>query len=209
MNHKNGAMRADSHWSELKPEQMETLEQWLFVEKITYEEARKRAERDWGIVSSVSSVGRYYRRRRAQQAVQALVEAAAAADAIDESAAKTERLRSAAMKLIGKRLLEDAMDGSETTELARLGRILLQSQEREIQHERLALARERFEFNAATAALAELPNLKQMNEEDAAREKERVVAIKRRLFGNRKPITRPATEEKANAEKGEQKCANP
>src|ERR1700722_6179430 len=120
MNHKNGAMRADSNWSELTAEQIETLDCWLFVERITYEEARKRSEKEWGVASSISSVGRYYRRRAAQLAVMELAEAAAASDAIDESVAKTERLRGAAMKVIGKRLMEGAMDGSEATELAKL-----------------------------------------------------------------------------------------
>ena len=64
-----------------------------------------------------------------------------------------------------------AVAGGEAKELARLGRIMLQSQDLEIPNGQLALARERFEFNAAKAALAELPNLQQMNQEDAARGK--------------------------------------
>ena len=186
----------------MTPEQHDMFERWLFVEKLSYDETRKRAEKEWGVVSSVSSVGRYYRRRVAQQSVLGLIEAAAASEAIDDTSARTDRLRGAAMKIIGKRLLEEAMEGGEAKELARLGRIMLASQEREIQNGRLALARERFEFNAAKAALAELPNLKQMNQEDAAREKERVQAIRRWLFGNRTPIVRPAPEKEANAEKG-------
>jgi hypothetical protein len=67
-------------------------------------------------------------------------------------------------------------------ELATLGRVLTQSEEREIQRGRLALAREKFEFKAAKAALKQLPLLDQMTQEDQEREDARMDAIRLAIF---------------------------
>jgi hypothetical protein len=50
------------------------------------------------------------------------------------------------LKVIGQRLLEKAMGGGDMKELVALGRLMTDGERREIQRERLALAREKFEF---------------------------------------------------------------
>ena len=58
-----GKMRADSAWSKLTAEQRETLEGWLFDENIGYKEALERAQKEFGITSSLSSLADFYQRR--------------------------------------------------------------------------------------------------------------------------------------------------
>jgi len=84
-------------------------------------------------------------------------------------------------------MLEKAMAGGDVKELAALGKLLTDGERREIQRERLALARERFEFSAAEAALAELPYAEQMTEEEVKAEDARLLVIKHRLFGKNLP----------------------
>jgi hypothetical protein len=69
-----------------------------------------------------------------------------------------------------------------------LARIILEAERRQIQRERLELAREKFHFNAAEAALAELPHVGEMTAEEMEREKARVDGIINRLFGKEVPI---------------------
>ena len=90
-------------------------------------------------------------------------------------------------KQLQKRLLEKAMEGGDLKELVALGRLMTDGERREIQRERLALARERFEFSAAEAALAELPHVEEMTEEEVRAEDARLLAIKHRLFGKNLP----------------------
>jgi pterin-4a-carbinolamine dehydratase len=71
--------------------------------------------------------------------------------------------------------------------VASLAKVLLESERWEIQRERLALARERFQFDAAEAALAEIPRVSEMTEEEVKKEKERVQGIIRSIFGTDLP----------------------
>ena len=180
-------LRSDSTWNGLTAEQREKLDEWLFLEGASYEEVRTRAQRDWGIVCSVWAVGRYYRRAVETRAVEKMAEAQDAATAVNRTGVKLKSLRSSALKVIGQRLLEKAMEGGDVKELAALGRLLTDGERREIQRERLALARERFEFNAAEAALAELPHVGEMTEEEVKAEEARILAIQHRLFGKDLP----------------------
>jgi hypothetical protein len=176
-------MRADSTWNALTPEQRQTLESWLFEENVSYQEARERARKEWGVTCSVWSVSRYYQRRLNERVVEEMAEAEQVADEVNGTKAEFKNLKASALKLIGKRLLERAVAAGDVKELAALGKLVSESEWREIQQARLALARERFEFNAAEAALAQLPHVEEMTEEDLKRERARALAIKHNLFG--------------------------
>jgi Arc/MetJ family transcription regulator len=176
-------IRSDSIWNSLPPEQRKMLEHWLFVERIGYKEASERAQKEWGVTGSETSVGRFYRRIEKERMVSELEEAAETAVELNAAEGKVESMRSSAMKVVGMRLLENAMVRGDVKELATLGRVLTQSEEREIQRGRLALAREKFEFKAAKAALKQLPSLDQMKQEDEAREDARIDAIRLAIFG--------------------------
>jgi hypothetical protein len=180
-------LRADSTWNGLTPEQREKLDEWLFVEGVSYEEARTRAQREWGIECSIASVGRYYRRGLNSRTVEQMEEAQDAATAVNRTGVRLKSLRDSALKVIGQRMLQKAMAGGDVKELAALGKLLTDGERREIQRERLALARERFEFNAAEAALAELPHVGEMTEEEVKAEEARILAIQHRLFGKDLP----------------------
>ena len=105
--------------------------------------------------------------------------------AVEVSAAegKLDSLRTSAMKLMGMRVLENVMARGDVKELAVLGRVLTQTEEREIQRSRLALAREKFEFKASKAALKQFRLLNQMTQEDEAREDAKIDTIRLEIFG--------------------------
>jgi hypothetical protein len=191
-----GKLRSNSTWNSFTNEQLETLEEWLFVDRLGYQEAKERVAKEFGVTCSTSGLCRYYRKARSLRVEKELTEMQGAANRLNGSEAKVESLRLSALKMIGKRLLEIAMDDGEVAELAALGRLLTESEEREIQRGRLELARERFEFRAAEAALAEMPRLEGMKAEDLEREQARILAIKQRLFGGAKPNGQPQEAER-------------
>ena len=178
-------IRSDSIWNSLPEEQRKTLDQWLFVEHISYKEANERARNAWGVAASDVSVGRYYRRVKNERVVTELESAAESALAVAEADGKVEKLRASAMKVLGMRLLEKAMSCGEVKELAALGRVLTDSEEREIQRSRVELAREKFEFKASKAALDRLP-VDKIQVEEEEREDRRMGGIRLSIFG-RKP----------------------
>ncbi len=179
--------KSHSTWSGLTVEQREKLDSWLFEENAGYREVVERAQKEWGIAGSISSVGRYYRDRELELSLGEMAEVEETAEEMDGTAAKVDKLRTSAWKVIGARLLDKALRRGETEELAALGRLMSMSEEREIQRGRLELARERFEFRAAKAALEQMRKLEEMNLEDLEREEARVHEIKVRLFGKRYP----------------------
>lgn len=176
-------IRSDSIWNSLAPERRKIFEDWLFEERVGYDVALERAQKEWGVTGSKMSVSRFYKRVQMERVVDELEEAAESATRVNASSGKLENLRASAMKMIGKHLMEKSADCGDVKGLATLGRVLTQNEDREIQRGRLALARERFQFNAAKAALAQLALLDQLSKEDEAREDARMEAIKLGIFG--------------------------
>lgn len=180
-------IRSDSIWNSLPPERREIFESWLFEERVSYAEARKRAQTEWGVEGSLASVGRFSRRIARERVASDFEEAAKTSAQVDGAEGKQEGLRASAMKELSMQLLEKSVGRGDMKELALLNRMLTQSEERETQRGRLALAREKFEFKASKAALKLLPFLKKIMLEDEAREEARIGVAKSSIFGKPPP----------------------
>jgi hypothetical protein len=154
-------LRDDSTWNQLRPEQRETLESWLFDENLGYAETLARVRQEFQVEASVASVGRYYRRRaRERQAVE-MVAAEAEANAINALPVTADSLRTAAVKLVGNAALKLARERPHEVEaLAALARLLLESEDIAIRRGRLALAERYFQFENTAAAQQEWPKLR-------------------------------------------------
>jgi hypothetical protein len=69
-------LRNDSVFSQLSPEQVETLEGWLFEENLGYKEALERVEKEFQVKGSLSGLRRFYRRLAMERSREDLVEMA-------------------------------------------------------------------------------------------------------------------------------------
>src|SRR5262245_49331778 len=154
-------MRDDSSWNRLTPGQRETLEEWLFDENLGYEKTVERVKQEFGIVTTVASVGRYYRRRARARQVEELVEAQAVADELNQLPVNSASLRTAAVKLVGKAVLKLVSEQPERLEdLVSLTRLLLDSEGNDIRSRRLKLAEKCFDYDATKASLDDLPKFR-------------------------------------------------
>ncbi len=176
-------IRSDSIWNSLPPERRKIFEGWLFEERVSYAAARERAHTEWGVEGSLASVGRFYRRIARERVVDDFAELSDTSAQVDGAEGKLEGMRASAMKVLSMQLLEKAVERGEVKDLALLGRVLTQSEEREIQRGRLALAREKFEYKASKAALTQLTLLDKIRQEEEAREEARIQEIKLSVFG--------------------------
>jgi hypothetical protein len=176
-------IRGDAFWNRLTAEQRKKINDWLHEEKLTHREAHKRARAELGVNCSLATISRYYQYGLKFRASDEVAEGQSAAKEIAAAGASLDDLRSSSMHVIATRLLEKAMDHGEVKDLAALGRIVLEGQDKEIQLKRVALACERFKFNASKAALAALPLAEQLKTEELEREEENVEAVQRTLFG--------------------------
>ena len=154
-------MRDDSTWNQLTPEQRETLESWLFDENLGYAKTLERVGKEFGLETTIASVGRFYRRRARERQFEELVEAQAAADELNELPVSAESLRAAAVKLVGKAVLKMVSEHPDRLEeLASLTRLLLDSEDNDIRRGRLRLAEKWFDYDATAASHKELPQLR-------------------------------------------------
>jgi hypothetical protein len=176
-------LRTDAVFSQLTPEQVETLEGWLFEENLGYKEALERVEKEFNVKGSLSGLRRFYRRLARERSREDLVEmASVCADAL--ATAKTDGTLQAGLLTLGYKC---AME------------LLVQSPERV--REFTALLR------ALTSAQAlEMKRIEFQREEDrikrCALEHERKEAEQRegaRLREEREEAQREAREEKRRA----------
>jgi hypothetical protein len=113
--------------------------------------------------------------KQIQQCDQALT--ALIAEELNRTGADVEEVRNSSMELINTLLLQKSMnEDTAVKDLAILGRIVLESQER------INPAREKFQFKAAKAALEALPMAEQIKKEDMERERARMEAMRRQIF---------------------------
>jgi hypothetical protein len=68
-------MRSDCVFSKLTPEQVETLEGWLFEENLSYKDALERAQKEFGIESSLTGLRRFYGRLAKERNKESLADA--------------------------------------------------------------------------------------------------------------------------------------
>jgi hypothetical protein len=142
LNHFMSKMRSDSTWNGLSAEQRLRFEGWLFDENLSYQEVRDRAERELGVAGSKDSVGRYCRsRREAWESAQR--SGVMLARLLNGAGPDAETLKLAAEKALGMRFLEVTMEGGEVKEMCALGRMVLNTERRGLDEERLELSRAR------------------------------------------------------------------
>ena len=181
--------RSNALWNGLSAEQRDTLERWLFEEGLSYDAALERARAEFGFEGSVGSLHRFYHRMAELRLLRDCSSSEAEAD-------EEKALRSS-MRTIGKLLLKQLEENpGEIKEWSVLARLLLQSEENGLRrrldgdksdtwHGWLALAREKFEYDSAEAALKQLDNREDLDAEELAREKARILAIRERLYGRK------------------------
>lgn len=174
-------------WNGLSAEQRGILERWLFEENLGYEKALERARAEFGYAGSRTGLQRFYQRTAELRMMR---ETASDADGADEEEARRSAMRALA-KLFLKQVTENPDDFKEWAVLGKLVlnseanglRRTLDGEKNDIWRTGVALAREKFEFDAAEAALEQLENRDDLDAEELAREKARVLAIRTRLYG--------------------------
>ncbi|HWF19844.1 MAG TPA: hypothetical protein VG754_11280 [Verrucomicrobiae bacterium] len=177
-------MRSNAGWNTFTPQQKEAIEEWLLVQNLSYKAVLKRCAEELGLKWSLTAICRTYKHLAAARAVRDTMAMDKTSEELIEKGKPAERLRPSIMKMAATRLLEKAIENSDTQDMARYGRLLMQGEAQQIQRDRAALAAKRHEFNASQAALKALPFVNDFTHADLIREKARTAAIRLILFGN-------------------------
>jgi len=128
------------------------LERWLFEERMSYEQALERARTEFGFEGSIGSLHRFYHRTAEVRLLREF--------ATEENGANEQDGLRAGMAGVGRLFMQQVADNPEAIkDWAVLARLLLAREANMLEGERndiwrggLALAREKFEYDAAEVA---------------------------------------------------------
>jgi hypothetical protein len=216
--------RAHASWNGLSPQQRQTLEEWLFEDGLSYNEALKRAKRELGYKGERSSLRRFYEERNRERMLLGFAEAGKTLATVEGTPVSLEALRETGMKVAAQIFFKLVTERPEQMkDWLPLARLLangeknqawrrVKDEENEIRREALDLARTKFHYDTVEQALEALPQLQEM---ELARldpnlaeleYNRRLNKLRQRLFGEAMPELLPETpEEKAHPELVERK----
>lgn len=139
-------LRADSAWSKLTAEQRETLEGWLFEEHTGYREALERAQKEFGVTASLTSLAVFYQRLAEERMHRELLEVKNLSAEFDKVGADMDDLAATAMTLAAKRMLQLAVASpGNVRELVSLGRLLAANEALNIKQRWLEIEEEKMD----------------------------------------------------------------
>ncbi|MCX6994150.1 MAG: hypothetical protein NT011_13550 [Kiritimatiellaeota bacterium] len=176
--------RSDSKLLNLPEEKQAQLAEWL-LSGVPYHQALKLIEKEFQLTTSFAALSAFWTDvctpallARRQQAVTTADSVAADAKKMPGNfdAATIDAIRQKAFELS---VSPQAAPG----EVKALFMLLLKSRDQELKKDQLLLDKQRFEFDAAKAALAALPDLRAIAADKGLNENDRIDAIRRRLFG--------------------------
>ncbi|HZQ45395.1 MAG TPA: hypothetical protein VFC07_00165 [Verrucomicrobiae bacterium] len=176
-------IHSNSIWDGLTPERRKMFEEWLFEERVSYREAVERAQQEWNVTGSLMSVSRFYKRVEQERMAAELAQCLEGSGGLGGTDAEMEGLWKSGLKVVVLQFYQKAMARGDTKDLATLGRLVSQNHLRETQRKQLELAREKFEFRAAKAALEQMALADEMRREEDEREEKRILAVKKGIFG--------------------------
>src|SRR5271165_737623 len=208
--------KSNAKWNQLTTDQQATLEDWLFEDDLSYDDALARAHQELGFTGSRASLCRFYKHKQEERRMQGFVDAAAKAQAVEGADVSVETLRGAGIKVAAQVFFDRVLHAPDDTDRwLPLAKMLTQEKkneawerckerEHELRLDTLAFAREKFEYNLVEQALRSLPELLEFAQarKDPQtckyEENKRINNLRKRMFGNDIPELLPESESEVN-----------
>lgn len=189
----------------LSDHQRQLLETWLFKENITYRDAVKRAQDQFGVKLDVHALMRFYRQIRHQRNVDHIVKSTELADEIVKAAGKNPGVTERAFQaLVGKIAFHIAVSHSKKQDvnpkrktplnmqpLAEALELLVTTRQDDRQDRKFSLEREQWEFDVVRVVQEHYTALEKIIRDESMDEDARTLAIRRSLFGDAVRDTTP------------------
>jgi hypothetical protein len=186
--------RADSFWDQQPPARLAELERWLFDENLSYEAALKKWAELYDACGSLASLARWRSGLAQERMLEKIASSAKAANSVVEKFQENpSNTYAALLQMIGQAAFDAHLNGksdldlSTLKDLAELTSVGLKARHDTaslaLKQEDIRLKRDRFEFDAAKAALAKLPELRAIAGNKALDQTAKIQAVRERLFG--------------------------
>jgi hypothetical protein len=176
--------RSDSKLLTLPEEQQAQLAEWL-LSGLPYHKAKALLEKEFHVVTSLAALSAFWDEvctpgllARRQQAVSTADEIA------EEARAKPGNFDAATIDAIKQKAFELAVSPrAAPRDVKSLFMLITKNRDQTLKEQQLKLDRERFEFSAAKAALAQLPALRHIAGDKSLDNDSKLLAVRQALFG--------------------------
>jgi hypothetical protein len=171
----------------LEQDQRARVDEWLFVENLSSREVAKRCQTEFQAPVSPAAVLRYFRREKLQRELRSAADrlaaqSASARNVVNAAEAEFAGLLASA-RALAKACAESEMDAEKRRMFVDCLKLLISARRESHEALRAETTREKFEFDAATACLAHQVELEEIVREESVNDGERILAIRRELFG--------------------------
>jgi hypothetical protein len=168
--------KSNARWTQLSVKRRDTLDKWLFEEKMSYAAILPRAKAELGFKGGMSSLKRYCARRQKERALTEFTELRNEVAAISGAPGNANELRSASMKLLGRFFFHRVRAAPENVkDWAPVASLLVQNDHNEVlreskaeeiklRREQMEFAKQKFQFDTVERALNALPQLQALAE---------------------------------------------
>jgi hypothetical protein len=179
--------KANSILDALPPNQRETLVRWLFEENLGYAAAAQRLWQDFSVRCSPTAVANFYQRQAGQQMLDRIAASRSNANLVVEKLMQNPADTMAAMLgMIGQIAFDKAFQSGKDLDvetIAEFAKLALLGRKQEMDAASLQLQRDKFQFDAAKAALAQLPALRKIASDKSLDETGKLEQVRLKLFG--------------------------
>src|ERR1700734_2148732 len=106
-------VRGNALWNELSAEQLQTLDEWLFEEHLSYAKILPRAQAELGFKGSIGSLKRYSARRQQERVVEKLADWQETAVEVKGTPTDDAAIQAASTKLLGGIVFQKLLEAPE------------------------------------------------------------------------------------------------
>jgi hypothetical protein len=129
-------VKSNARWTALSSENLQTLDKWLFDENLSYAAIFPRAQTELGYKGHISSLKRYFLRRRKERVTEEFKDLRNELAAISDAPANADSFRQASMKLMGTFLFQQLRRSPENVkEWAAVAKLMVQNDYNELLRE--------------------------------------------------------------------------
>ncbi len=176
--------RSDAKLFSLPEEQQEQLKDWL-LSNLPYHRVLQLVRENFNVTTSLGALSHYWGSECTATLIARRQRAVTTADEIAEESLKMPgKFDVATIEALKQKAFELSISPlADPRDVKQLFGLVLKARDQDMSEKELALARDKFEFDAAKAALAKLPELRRIAGDRDLDEDQKLQAVRRRMFG--------------------------
>jgi len=177
--------RSDSKLMNLPEEQKAMLCDWL-LSGVPYHQVRVLVKKEFSVSTSLAALSGFYETFCSAELIARRRRAVSTADEIaKEVESKPGRFDAATIDALKQKAFELSVNpGANPKDVKSLFMLVLKSRDQDLSERNIELAREKFEFDAAKAALAVLPELRKIATDRSLTDDDKLRQARLKLFGD-------------------------